>query len=134
MASKTAWTGWVAFAGFIMIMVGSIGAIQGLFAIIEDEYVVATREGLAIIDASGWGWIHLIWGGLLVLGGIGLLARQGWARWFTIVVAGLNAIAQIAFLANYPNAYPLWNITMVALEVVIIYALTVRWEEIEESF
>ena len=133
MASKTAWAGWAAFAGFVMIIIGSIDMIQGFLAIIEDEFVVNTGEGLAIIDASGWGWVHLLWGGVLMLAGFGLLARQGWARWFTIVVAGLNAIAQLAFLANYPNAYPLWNVLIVSLEVVVLYALTVRWQEIEEA-
>jgi hypothetical protein len=130
--AKSAWTGWIIFAGFLMIMLGSIDAIQGLFAIIEDDYVVATREGLAIIDASGWGWIHLVWGILLAIGGFALVSGQSWARWFTIVAAGLNAISQILFLANYPNAYPLWNITMFALGVIIVYALTVHWRDFDE--
>lgn len=131
MATKTAWAGWIGFAGCLMVILGAIEAIQGFFALIDDEKIVATGKGLAIIDATGWGWVHLLWGLLILLAGYGLLTAQGWARWFTIFAVGLNAIAQMAFLANYPNAYPLWNVAILGLEVVVLYALTVRWDEIQ---
>jgi hypothetical protein len=44
-------------------------------------------------------------GGILILSALGLLAGAGWARWLAIVGAAVNAIQQIAFLANYPQAY-----------------------------
>ena len=71
----------------------------------------------------------LIWGVLLVLAGLGLLSGQGWARWFTIVVVALNFIAQLGFLGN--SQYPLWTITALALNVIVLYALTARWSESE---
>ena len=40
----------------------------------------------------------------------------------------VNAIGQIAFMANYPQAYPLWNILIVALNILVLYALTARWQ------
>ena len=45
----------------------------------------------------------------------------------------INAIQQVAFLANYPQAYPLWNILIVALNFVVLFALTVRWEGYNET-
>ena len=51
----TSWSGWIVFAGFILIIVGAIDALQGLVAIIKDEYVVATPKGVAIFDATAWG-------------------------------------------------------------------------------
>jgi len=53
--------------------------------------------------------------------------RQGWARWFTIVVVSLNFFAQLGFLGN--SRYPLWALTALALNVVVLYALTARWSE-----
>ena len=47
----------------------------------------------------------LIWGALLLLGGLGLLTAQSWARWFTIVVVSLNFLIQLGFLGN--SNYPL---------------------------
>ena len=69
----------------------------------------------------------LIWGVLLVLAGLGLIAAQGWARWFAIVVVSLNFIAQLGFLGN--SQYPLWSLTVMALNIIILYALTARWSE-----
>jgi len=66
---------------------------------------------------------------LLVLAGLGLLAGQQWARWFAIVVVSLNVIAQLGFLGN--SQYPLWSLTVIALNVIVLYALTARWRESE---
>lgn len=131
--SNDGWTGWIAFAGFVLLIVGAVDVIQGFFAIIEDEYVVATTEGLAIIDVTGWGWLNLLWGALLVLAGLALLGGAGWARWLAIVGVTIGAIAQMGFLANYPQAYPLWNITILALQIIVLYALIAKWEGYKES-
>ena len=133
MASQDAWTGWIVFAGFVVLIVGAMDILQGCVAILEDEYVVATTEGLAIVDVTAWGWITLIWGGLLILAGLGLLGGAGWARWLAIIGVGVNAIQQIAFLANYPQAYPLWNILIVTLNILVLYALTARWQGFKQS-
>jgi hypothetical protein len=135
MASEgsAAWSGWIVFAAFLIIIVGGMDMLQGLVGIIEDEYVVSTTEGLAILDVTAWGWATLIWGALLILTGLGLLAAAGWARWLAIIGVSVNAIAQVAFLANYPQAYPLWNLLIVALNIIVLYALTARWQGFKES-
>ena len=134
MASQdSSWTGWIVFAGFVLVLVGAMDALQGLVAIIKDEYVVATAKGLAIVDVTTWGWLTLIWGALLVLTGFGLLGGAGWARWVAIIGVGINALAQIGFMANYPQAYPLWNILIVTLNILVLYALTARWQGFRES-
>ena len=133
MASQDAWSGWIAFAAILIIIVGGMDALQGFVAIIKDEYVVATPKGIALVDITAWGWITLLWGGLLIVAGLGLLSGAGWARWLAIIGVGVNAIQQVAFMANYPQAYPLWNILIVALNVIVLYALTARWEGFKES-
>ena len=133
MASQDAWSGWISFAAFVILIVGAMDMLQGLAAIIQDEYVVATPKGLAIFDATTWGWLTLLWGGVLILAGLGLLGGAGWARWLAIIGVAVNAIQQVAFLANYPQAYPLWNILIVTLNFVVLYALTARWQGFRES-
>ena len=119
--------GWIGFAGMLMLIIGGIDMFQGLIAIFEDEYFVVTRSGYLVFDLTAWGWVMLIWGALLILAGLALLAGQGWARWFTIVVVSLNFFAQLGFLGN--SNYPLWALTALALNVVVLYALTARWSE-----
>src|SRR4051794_25757423 len=119
--------GWIGFAGILLLIVGGLDFIQGLIALFDDEYYVVTASGFLVVDLTAWGWIMLIWGVLLVLAGYGLLAGQGWARWFTLVVVVLNFFVQLGFLGN--SAYPLWTITALALNVIVLYALTARWSE-----
>ena len=119
--------GWIGFAGILMLIIGSIDFFQGLIALIEDEYYVVTSSGFLVVDLTGWGWIMMIWGVLLLLAGLGLLSTQGWARWFAIVVVSLNVLAQLGFLGN--SQYPLWSLTVMALNIIVLYALTARWSE-----
>ena len=119
--------GWIGFAAIVLVIVGGIDFFQGLIAVFEDEYYVPTGSGFLVFDLTGWGWTMIVWGVLLVLGGFGLAAGQGWARWFAIVVVSLNYIAQLGFLGN--TQYPLWSLTVVALNIIVLYALTARWSE-----
>ena len=119
--------GWIGFAGILLLVVGSIDFMQGLIALFEDEYFVVTQSGYLVVDLTAWGWIMLIWGVLLVLAGLGLLSAQGWARWFAIVLVCVNFISQLGFLGN--SQYPLWSLTVIALNIIILFALTARWSE-----
>jgi hypothetical protein len=132
-SQDTAWSGWIVFAAFVLIIVGAMDILQGFVAIFKDEYVVATAKGVALLDVTGWGWATLIWGALLIIVGLGLLAASGWARWLAIIGVAVNAVGQVAFMANYPQAYPLWNLLIVALNVLVLYALTARWTGFKES-
>ena len=119
--------GWIGFAGIMLVIVGAIDFFQGVIALSEDEYFVPTGSGFLVVDLTGWGWIMLLWGVLLVLAGLGLVGGQGWARWFAIVVVSVNFIAQLGFLGNSPT--PLWSLTVIALNIIVLYALTARWSE-----
>jgi hypothetical protein len=134
MASQdTAWSGWIVFAAFVLLIIGAMDALQGIVAIFRDEYVVSTAKGVALLDVTAWGWSTLLWGVLIFITGLGLLGGAGWARWLAIIAVGINAVGQVAFMANYPQAYPLWNILIVALNVLVLYALTARWEGYKQS-
>jgi hypothetical protein len=121
--------GWIGFAGIVMVIIGFIDFFEGLIALFDDDYYVVTKSGFLAINLTGWGWVMLIWGVLLVLAGLALLNGASWARWFTIIVVGLNFFAQLGFLGN--SQYPLWALTALALNVIVLYALTVRWAESE---
>jgi hypothetical protein len=117
--------GWIGFAGILMVIIGVIDIFQGVIALVEDEYYVPTGSGFLLFDLTAWGWTLLIWGALLVVAGFGLMSGQGWARWFTIVVVSVNFIVQLGFLGN--SQTPLWTLTVVALNIIVLYALIVRW-------
>jgi hypothetical protein len=121
--------GWVIFAGVVMIVEGAFHVIDGLVALFEKGYYVVTSSHLALhVNYSAWGWAHLALGALFVLVGFGVLAGQTWARVVGIALAVISAVINLAFIA----AYPVWGVILVALDIVIIYALAMHGREVKE--
>ena len=123
-----AWAGWIGFAGWLMIIIAMLDFFEGLIAIIRSQYYVLSPNQIIVFDTTTWGWITLIWGIVVALAGLGLLARSGWARWFAIVVGSLNFVVQLGFVGS--SQYPLWALTVLALTFVVLYALIVRWDDV----
>ena len=121
------WSGWIGFAGWFMVIVGFIDFFQGLIAVIRGQYYVMTPNQIVVFDLKTWGWIMLIWGIILALAGMSLLAGSGFGRWFAIVAGSLNFLVQLGFVGS--SQYTLWALTALALTGVVLYALIVRWDE-----
>jgi hypothetical protein len=117
-------SGWVlggmVFAATMLVIIGTFEAISGLVAIIDDDFYVVRRNYTFDLDTTGWGWIHLILGIVLIVVGFALYARQEWAAISAVVLAGLSAVANFFFIPYYP----LWSIVVIALDVWVIWALT----------
>jgi hypothetical protein len=127
MARGSAWSGWIGFAGWLMLIVGGLDFFEGLIAVIRGQYFVLTANQVIVFDTTTWGWITLIWGIVLFLAGLGLLAGSTWARWFSIVVVSLNLFGQLGFVGS--AQYPLWALTVVVLTILVLYALIARWDD-----
>jgi len=122
----TGWTGVVLFGGIMLLMVGGFQAIQGFVALFRDDYYLVSPHGLVVeVNYTTWGWTHLAIGLVAVATGIGVLLGQMWARVVGIVIAVLSALVNIAFL----SAYPIWSTIIIALDVLVIYALAVHGRE-----
>jgi hypothetical protein len=117
-------SGWIAFAGVMMLILGSLDALWGLAAILNNEIVVVGGRGALIFDITAWGWVHLILGSIIALTGLGLITGNTAARVAGIFFVAVNAVAQIVW---FPTA-PLWSFLMIILDCVIIYQLTARWQ------
>jgi hypothetical protein len=127
---QTGWAGWLVFASFMMFLVGSFQAIQGLVAIFDDGYYVVRESGLVVeVDYTVWGFVHLILGLLLIACGAGVLTGNVVARGVGVLLAGLSALANMAFI----GAYPVWSIIVIVVDVLVIYALTVHGGELRSS-
>ena len=124
-SSKDLGSGWAAFAGVIMFLVGSLDAIWGLAAIFDDETVIVGGHGAIIGDITLWGVVHLVLGSVVALVGVGLVMGNAAARWPAVFLVTVNAIAQVVWF----TAAPLWAFLLILLDVTIIYQLTVRWSE-----
>jgi predicted membrane metal-binding protein len=130
MAGNTRWTGWIGFAGCLMLIIGGLDFFQGLIAIIRGQYYVLTPQQIVVFDMKTWGWITLIWGIVVALAGMGLLSGASWARWFAIVVGSLTLFEQLGFVGS--AQYTLWALTVLALLGITLYALIVHWDDAGE--
>jgi hypothetical protein len=119
--------GWIGFAGLIILIIGGLDVFQGLIALLEDNYFVVSRSGYLAVDLTAWGWGLVIWGALLILTGLALIRGRTWARWVTLVLVTVNIFGILGFLGNTQN--PIWALTVLTLNVIVIYALTARWTE-----
>jgi hypothetical protein len=123
-------TGWAVFAGTVLAIVGAFNIIYGLAAIFRDEVITTTGERVIVWDVTRYGWILLILGIFQLLAGMALFAGASWARWTAVVLAGLNAVGNVPFL----TVQPIWTALIIALDIIVIYQLTARWEAVDPAY
>lgn len=118
--------GWAGFAGFMLILIGVFDVIQGLVALFNDEFYVVTTDWVFKFDITAWGWIQLILGAVLIASGLGIFSGNVAGRTVGVIVAGLAAIINFAWLPYYP----LWSIIVIAICVAVIWALTAHGRDV----
>ena len=127
---RSSWAvGYEAFAGIILIVIGVFHVVAGLVALFEDEFFVVGQEWVFQFDVTTWGWIHLIAGIVVFFSGIGIFYGNVAARTIGVIVAAISAIANFLWLPYYP----IWSIVIIALDVAVIWALTIHGRDIVED-
>lgn len=120
------WLGWVLFAGFTMVVVGCFQAVMGLVGIFNTDFYVVTANNLAIpVNYTTWGVAYLILGLIVALAGLAVMAGKAWGRAVGIFLAAIQAIVNFAW---FP-AYPFWSLIVIAVDILVIYALLVHGGE-----
>jgi hypothetical protein len=125
--TRSGWGGWIVFAAIMLMIGGALNAFYGVVALVDDEWVVWSNQGNLYIDLTDWGWIHLILGCVVALAGLALFSGNILARIVAVVVAGLSIAANFLFMP----AYPLWSLTVITIDVLVIYAVTAHGRDVE---
>ena len=122
------WVGWIAFAAVGMVVLGSFHILQGLLAFVDPDYFVGGEAGPVVkLDFGEWGWVHVVAGSIMLVAGLCIFGGQVWARAVGVLIAFASAIVNFGFL----GAYPVWSLMMIALDLVIILALTMHGSDIK---
>ena len=108
----------IVFAVALLVTVGFFNLIDGIAAIANSHIFIANAH-YVIGDLRAWGWVALILGVLQILAAVAVLAGNQAARWFAVVVIGLNAVGQMLFIP----AYPFWSLLIIAVDVVALWGL-----------
>jgi len=112
--------GLLIFASVLLMVLGLFNLLDGIAAVARSHVFIANAH-YVVGDLRAWGWVTLILGALQVLAGVGVLTGNQLARWFGVAVVGLNAFAQFFFIP----AYPFWSLTIIAVDMVALWALCV---------
>ncbi|MEV0371564.1 hypothetical protein AB0I10_17335 [Streptomyces sp. NPDC050636] len=118
-SSSAAVTGWTVFAATLMVFGGFMAILAGISAIAKDNVFVRTVNYTYAFNLTGWGWVHLILGIVVVLAGIALFTGALWARVVGVVVAGLVMIANFLWIPYYP----FWALVLIVVNAFVIWAL-----------
>ena len=122
--------GWVHFAAAMMGLIAVFQIIVGLTAIFRSgTYTVPETRLVVNVDYTGWGWAHVLLGVVAAVAAYGLLEGKMWARVVGIVIASLGAVVHLAFLA----ANPFTAMVVIALDIVVIYAIAVYGRELGDE-
>jgi len=115
-------SGWVTFAAIVALLAGAYNALSGLSTLTSDYPLIEeAHDVLFSINVDTWGWFWLILGVAQLATGFLLLARNPLGRWLGIAFAGLSAIMAVFTIF----AWPLWSFSVLALDLLILYGLTV---------
>jgi hypothetical protein len=113
--------GLAGFAGTMMVIIGAFQFIEGLAAVIKDQYYVVGANYAYKIDVTAYGWAHLVWGVVVVATGFAVLSGRTWGRVVGIIVLSLSALVQFFYIPYYP----IWAVMIIALDIACIWALAV---------
>ncbi|MET8175479.1 DUF7144 family membrane protein [Streptomyces clavifer] len=117
--SRPSPSGWTVFAAVLMIFGGAMAVLEGIAAIAKDDVFVATRNYVFQFNLTGWGWVHLVLGIVILLAGCALFTGALWARAVGVLLAGLGVVAHFLWLPYYP----FWSLVLIAMYIIVIWAL-----------
>ncbi|MDH6281581.1 uncharacterized protein (DUF983 family) [Rhodococcus sp. LBL1] len=107
-------------AAVLLVTVGVLEFLQGISAVAKDDVFVVGLQYTYKFDVTAWGWIHLVLGVLVTIVGAVLFTGATWARVGAVVICAVSIIVNFLWLPYYP----LWAILIIALNTVVIWAVT----------
>lgn len=128
-ASSTKWAGWLFFAASLMMLGGFFEAISGLTALLKDSVYAVNDNQLLVFDYTQWGVVHLVLGIVLIAAAAAMFTGKLWGRIVGIAIVTLNAVTNFMFL----QAYPVWSLIAIFVDVFILYAIAVHGDELREE-
>jgi hypothetical protein len=116
-------TGWIVFAGILMVLAGGNMLINGLWALQANSQIEQSFGDTLLFSSSNldtWGWIYLIVGAVVVVAGIMVFFRMAFG-----VIVGIVAAMVQAFIAFFWIFSPYWPgaLVIIVLDMLVIYGL-----------
>ena len=118
---------WAAFAGVTFVVLGLFNLVDGLTALRNAKYFSA--DDLLFGSVRLWGAIYIAVAAAQLLTAALVLLGKKLGTALGIALAAVNAA--VALLSV--GAYPIWSLTILALDGAVIYALTVHGDALRTT-
>jgi hypothetical protein len=115
-------------AGALLFTSAVLTVLQGIQALVDHKPLIIGSNYVYRFNATGWGWIHIAAGILLGIVAVGLITGAVWARFFAIFMACISIVVMFMWLPYYPW----WSIIVIALDVIVIWAVA-TWDTTSAS-
>jgi cytochrome c oxidase subunit IV len=112
-------TGWIGFAGVVLIIAGVFDIISGLYAL--DHKDTVADQVLYESNLETWGWIYLIVGLVILVAGFAVFGRAQWARWVGVLAAMLGIVIEFFWMFQTPGR----SLLYIVIALLVIYGLVV---------
>ncbi|MBF6331487.1 DUF7144 family membrane protein [Nocardia transvalensis] len=106
-------------AAVLLMTVGVLSILEGISAVADDDLLVLGSDYIYKLNTTGWGWIHIVLGILMIASAIGLLIGATWGRVAAMVFVAVSIVGNFLWLPYYPA----WSILVIVLDVVVIWAI-----------
>lgn len=110
--------GWLGFAAVMFLVAGTVNALWGISALVNDDYFAV--DELLFGDLSMWGVFYLVFAGLQLLTAWLIARRSAVGAAIGIGIVMLHVLVVLMSI----GAYPLWSVILLAIDGLIIYGLT----------
>lgn len=124
----TGWVGWVYFAAVLMMLAGILQTIVGFMIISNDTMLIDAGNGVVILSVVQWGWLHALFGIIVFLSAFSLMGGRAWGRLIAAILLIVSTVANFTSL----EIYPVWSVVIIAMNLVILYAVLVHGGEAKE--
>jgi len=126
---SSAAVGWITFAGTLMVIAGGFKILQGLGWIINSNNTFPDGNDAVLgQSATSWGWFQLLLGAVVLLAGLAVFSGNVLARTVGVIAAVVSVFSAFASM----TFYPFWSITIIAIDIAVIWALTVHGRDIQK--
>jgi hypothetical protein len=116
-------SGWITFAGSYLVLAGALNFIWGITALANKSYF--REDGLLWSNLTTWGWIAVVVAAVQILGGALVLMQKVGGMLMAIVLAMCGVLLNFMSI----GAYPVWSSIAIACSMLVLWAVTVHWED-----
>jgi hypothetical protein len=119
--------GWLNYSIVLLTIAGFLNAIGGIAGIADSHFYVHNTH-YVIGNLKTYGWIVTVIGVAQLLIALGIYSRNQLARWLGVLSLSVNAIVMLLMLP----AYPLWALSIFALDLIAIYGLISHGQQVAQ--